>query len=214
MEITIFRGKLHYKWPSSIAVLNHQKVTNKNGESTNWPTKKVAFKAAHPDGTDQAGHEIRSPALSLWKSGKSLLSHLIFPKGKYGHVKFPCVFYKNTKWSHQPWWMDCHLIISSCRAFPPPAIPMALAALISGLGSKWALVLCDPHPTQTIHMAGWENPYNKWRFLARKITDFYDPFSSTPCLITGSLECHWLPILKRICRIWGSDGATVPSKTI
>ena len=25
----------------------------------------------------------------------------------------------------------------------------------------------------------------EWRFLARKITDFYGPCSSTPCLITG-----------------------------
>ena len=29
-----------------------------------------------------------------------------------------------------------------------------------------------------------ENPRTEWRFLARKITDFYGPFSSTPCLTT------------------------------
>ena len=32
---------------------------------------------------------------------------------------------------------------------------------------------------------GWLNPRIKWRFLARKITDFYAPLSSTPCLFTG-----------------------------
>ena len=32
-------------------------------------------------------------------------------------------------------------------------------------------------------MAGWKIAY-KWMFLARKITYFYDPFSSMPCLMT------------------------------
>ena len=33
-------------------------------------------------------------------------------------------------------------------------------------------------------MAGWQIPY-QWRFIARKITYFYGPFSSQPCWITG-----------------------------
>ena len=42
---------------------------------------------------------------------------------------------------------------------------------------------------------GWlENPRAEWRFLARKITDFYSPFSSTPCWMNreGS-STHCIP---------------------
>ena len=42
---------------------------------------------------------------------------------------------------------------------------------------------------------GWlENPRTEWRFLARKITDFYSPFSSTPCWMNreGS-STHCIP---------------------
>ena len=31
------------------------------------------------------------------------------------------------------------------------------------------------------NMASWKIPYTEWRFLARKITYVYGPFSSTPC---------------------------------
>ena len=38
---------------------------------------------------------------------------------------------------------------------------------------------------------GWlANPRTEWRFLARKITDFCGPFSSTPCLRTLEGTVH------------------------
>ena len=40
-------------------------------------------------------------------------------------------------------------------------------------------------------MAGWKISY-EWRFYERNITDFYDPFSSQPRLITGGyMEILW-----------------------
>ena len=45
---------------------------------------------------------------------------------------------------------------------------------------------------------GWlQNPGSEWRFLARNITDFYGPFSSTPCLMKpesgGYFDCKRSP---------------------
>ena len=38
---------------------------------------------------------------------------------------------------------------------------------------------------------GWlENPRTEWRFIRRKITDFYIPFSSQPSLNTGGYDMH------------------------
>ena len=38
------------------------------------------------------------------------------------------------------------------------------------------------YPLVSSNMAGKPT---EWRFLARKSTDFYGPFSRTPCLMTG-----------------------------
>ena len=38
---------------------------------------------------------------------------------------------------------------------------------------------------------GWlENPHFEWRIIDKKNTDFYGPFSSTPCLISGGYAYH------------------------
>ena len=39
------------------------------------------------------------------------------------------------------------------------------------------------------HQTWLENPRTEWRSIARKITYFYGPFSSQPCLITGG---YWV----------------------
>ena len=36
-----------------------------------------------------------------------------------------------------------------------------------------------------------KSPNSIWRFLARNITDFYGPFFSKPCLITGGYMVWW-----------------------
>ena len=67
-------------------------------------------------------------------------------------------------------------------------------------GSKFTLTPADMffvfEPGSLWCRQTWlENPRTEWRFLARKITYFYGPFSRKPCLITGGQvanTCGWL----------------------
>ena len=84
-------------------------------------------------------------------------------------------------------------------------VPFARAAAWLGHGRALAHEIQQGECHQT-WLAG-KSPVTEWRFLARKITDFYGPFSSTPCLMTleGIIGdplkrqlCHSLVILSEV----------------